>query len=416
MRKPINRYEYGRLLIGEEGFKQTHLEALIKLNTIHESAYFEVIPKGIKFKQFVGVLQVGELLLQIHPKADKDAEDSEWKGVLLQMLKACGRLKAQSPGDAQVNKQHINLLEVYFEYFLRELEYLIHRGLIKQYRRESGNVKALKGKLEFADNIRHNLIHKERFYTTHQVYDTDHQLHQILAVALDIVGKFSRGSRLNDFWRRIMLAFPEVQSIKVTEPLLNSIVFNRKSMPYKRAYELARLIILNYSPDINKGQENMIALLFDMNQLWEEYVYVQLRKGLATSTTYKDYKVYPQQSKGFWKGNSLKPDIVIENKVTQHKYVIDTKWKRPGYSASVQDLRQVYAYARFWDADNVMLLYPGDRGYNKNDVFKTDDGYVGKNSEVTPVRHRAFLRFVKVVEEGELRKDLVDEVLEGFVE
>ncbi|PWH86279.1 McrC family protein [Brumimicrobium oceani] len=413
MRKVINRFEHGRLFIGEEGFNQTHLDALIKLNTVHESAYFDIIPKGIKFKQFVGVLQVGELLLQIHPKADKDENDGEWKGVLLQMLKACGRIKAQSAGEAQVKKQHLNLLEVYFEYFLREIEYLIHRGLIKQYRRESGNVKALKGKLEFAQNIRHNHIHKERFYTTHQVYDTNHQLHQILAVALEIVGQFSRGSRLNDLWRRMTLSFPEVEHIKVTSKLLESVTFNRKSMPYKRAFELARLIILNYSPDINKGRENMIALLFDMNELWEDYVFIQLRKEvLKPNSKYKDYEVLPQRSKGFWKGNSLKPDIVIEHKTTKRKFVIDTKWKRPGFTASVDDLRQVYTYARFWNAENVMLLYPGDFRNNKEGIFKTTDSVPFSKDEIS---HKGYLRFVKVVEDGRLCADLGEKVLEGFV-
>lgn len=413
MRKAIDRFEHGRLFIGEEGFNQTHLDALIKLNTVHDSAYFDIIPKGIKFKQFVGVLQVGELLLQIHPKADKDESDGEWKGVLLQMLKACGRLSAESAGEAQVKKQNLNLLEVYFEYFLREIEYLIHRGLVKQYRRESGNVKALKGKLEFAENIRHNHIHKERFYTTHQVYDTDHQLHQILAVALSIVGQFSRGSRLNDLWRRMSLSFPEVEHIKVTPKLLESVMFNRKTMAYKRAFELARLIILNYSPDISKGRENMIALLFDMNELWEEYVFVQLRKEtLKPDSKYKGYTVSSQHSKSFWKGNSLKPDIVLEDQSTKRKYVIDTKWKRPGFSASVDDLRQVYTYARFWDAENVMLLYPGDSRNNKNDVFKTTDLVPFAAGDFS---HKGYLKFVKVVAEGRLCKNLGVRILDGFV-
>ena len=64
------------------------------------------------------------------------------------MLKACGHLKASSVGAANVKRQHLNLLEVYFELYLTEIETLIHRGLVKKYRKNTGNVKALKGKLE----------------------------------------------------------------------------------------------------------------------------------------------------------------------------------------------------------------------------------------------------------------------------
>ncbi|MFB0924581.1 MAG: restriction endonuclease, partial [Vicingaceae bacterium] len=163
--KSICRYEHQSLKLGEEGFNQKHLNALIKLNEFHEEKYFKVGYKKITFKQYVGVIQVDNLLIEIHPKADKYEEDSNWQGVLLNMLKKCGRLKASSSGAANVKRKNLNLLEVYFELYLSEVEKLQRQGLIKQYRKETKNVTALKGKLEFSGHIRHNLVHKERFYT-----------------------------------------------------------------------------------------------------------------------------------------------------------------------------------------------------------------------------------------------------------
>lgn len=413
--KRIERYEYGRLIIGEEGFDKTHWKSFVKLNDAHEGKYFDVLHNGLRFKQFVGVIQVDGLLVQIHPKADKDDSDAKWQGVLLQMLKKCGRLKAQTAGNAQLKKQHLNLLEVYFEYFLREVEGLIHLGLVKKYRKETGNVKALKGKLDFAGNIRHNLVHKERFYTVHQVYDTNHKLHQVLALALDIVDQFTKGTRLGDKSKRVKLAFPEVDCIKVNEQLLNSIKIDRKTTPYERAFELARLIILNYSPDINQGNQKMIALLFDMNELWEEYVLVELRKAIHENYVYKNYEVHGQMSKDFWGYNRLKPDIVIT--ANNRTYVIDTKWKRPGNSASVEDLRQVYAYARFWDAEEVMLLYPGDSGNNRHGNYHTDDYKRKDDQNGTRIDHSARMGYVNVLKpwkEGDkptLKEGIGEEIL-----
>ena len=132
----INVFEYGRLIIDEKGFKREHWNAFVKLNDAHEGKFFEVLHNGLRFKQFVGVIQVDGLLIQIHPKADKDDADAKWRDVLLPMLKACGRIKAQTAGDANLNKQHLNLLEVYFAYFMREIEQLLHQGLVKKYRRQ----------------------------------------------------------------------------------------------------------------------------------------------------------------------------------------------------------------------------------------------------------------------------------------
>ncbi|MDC6350461.1 restriction endonuclease [Zeaxanthinibacter sp. PT1] len=404
MRKPriISVFEHERLRIGDKGFTQVHLDAMLRLNDYHLGAYFEPISKGVKFSQYVGVIQVDGLIIEIHPKADKDEDSTPWRGVLLNMLKACGKLKASTTGAANVNRRHLNLLEVYFEFYLREIEGLTRMGLIKQYRNETKNVKALKGKLEFAGNLRQNLIHKERFYTTHQVYDTNHLLHQVLNHALEIVEEFTKGTRLYDFVKRVQLNFPEVDSRRISAKQLSKIKLNRKSAPYNYALELARLIILNYSPDIKGGQERMLSLLFDMNELWEIYIYKQVLKAVQGT----DIKVIPQDSKPFWGPNSLRPDIVLQK--DSKTYIIDTKWKRPmNKSASIQDLRQMYAYCRFWNAEKAMLLYPGTPTNQSFKKYETDDYH--KNGEEYPaqVEHACKLGFVSILNPNDQLDDMI---------
>lgn len=402
--KSINVFEHGRLLIGEQGFKQNHWDAFVKLNTVHNNEYFDVLHNGLRFKQYVGVIQVDGLLVSIHPKADKDDSNDKWKDVLLQMLKACGKIKAQTAGNANLKKQHINLLEIYFEYFLKELDQLIHSGLVKKYRKETSNVKALKGKLDFAGNIRQNLIHKERFYTTHQIYDANHKLHQVLSHALEIVGQFTRATRLNDKCRRTQLAFPEVDSIKPSLQLLESIKINRMTAPYERALELAKLIILNYSPDINHGQQKMIALLFDMNVLWEEYVLKSLKK-YSINHPEEDWHITDQEPKTFYSPHRrIRPDIVLRKGV--NTIIIDTKWKRPTNKvASIEDLRQMYVYARFWNTNKVVLLYPGDHfdsGYKP---------YPNQNDHEVEF-HQCKIAMVNVLSNSRLSEKLAEEIIE----
>ena len=404
--KPILVFEHQRLYIGEQGFKQTHLDALLKLNEYHEGNYFEPIAKGIKFNQYVGVIQVDGLTIEIHPKADKDDDDHKWKGVLLKMLQACGKLKAKSSGAADVKRQHLNLLEVYFELYLLEVESLVRKGLIKQYRKQTKNTKALKGKLEFAGHIRQNIVHKERFYTKHQVYDSNHFLHQVLQKALVIVNQFTEGSRLQDLCNRVQLNFPNVDNKTITAQQLNAIKLNRKSSGYSYALELARLIILNYSPDISSGREKMLSLLFDMNVLWETYILKQLQKACEGT----NINVYGQESKSFWGNNSLKPDIVLRK--GNQTYIIDTKWKRPNKSsASVSDLRQMYAYCRFWNAEKALLLYPGITSENEFKSYNTDD-YIKIEENHEQIYHVCKMGFVSVLDEnGKLDENIVGNIL-----
>jgi 5-methylcytosine-specific restriction enzyme subunit McrC len=400
----ITVYEHDRLTTDQASFKTRHLNALLKLNEYHNFDYFDPIPNGVKFKQYVGIIQVDGLSIEILPKSDKDDSSADWKGLLLQMLKACGHLKASSVGAANVKRQHLNLLEVYFELYLTEIESLIHRGLVKKYRKNTGNVKALKGKLEFAGNIRYNLVHKERFYTTHQVYDRDHLLHQTLAYALEILEQFSKGSYLFDRCKRVLLNFPETSPLKVTKKQIEGIVLNRKTAPYNQALELARLIILNYSPDISTGREKMISLLFDMNRLWEEFILIQIRKELAGTS----YSVKGQDSQTFIGSNYLKPDVVIQHDEDSKKvYIIDTKWKRPtNQSSSISDLRQMYTYNRFWNAKKAMLLYPGESKNNSFKPFETED-FFRDNDQTTSITHLCKSGFVSILDQDNKLSDTI---------
>ena len=75
--KPIHNiqvFEHDRLTIGTKHFEKRHLDALLKLNELHNFEYFDSVPNGIKFKQFVGIIQVDNIAIEILPKADKDVD------------------------------------------------------------------------------------------------------------------------------------------------------------------------------------------------------------------------------------------------------------------------------------------------------------------------------------------------------
>lgn len=368
----IQVFEHSFLPIGVGGFEQRHFEALSKLNALHNYQYFDLKHNGVVFKQFVGVIQVEGLTIEILPKIDRyeyENEDNKikWQKVLIEMLRVTRKLKIQQVGQAQVSRQSIHLLDIYFEWFLSEVQLLIHQGLIKQYYKQIGNVKALKGKLEFAGHINKNLVHKERFYTTHQVYEKDHLIHQILGQALNIIEHLSKGSYLYSQCKTVQLDFPEVKTIKANENTFSKIPKSRKTAPYETALSIARLIILNYAPNISSGSEKMLALLFDMNSLWEEYVLIKLKQ--AAQKKHKSIEVYGQDSKAFWKGITIRPDIVLK-KNDEVVLIIDTKWKNIDQSQpSTHDLRQMYVYNEYWNSTKSMLLYPSQYNDLKSESF-----------------------------------------------
>lgn len=367
-REHICVFEHQTVLLNkkfEDGvvFDQSKLDAFVRYFG-KGVPYYSLIRNGIQFNEYVGAIQVGNTLISVLPKADKrkkedEAEKKKWNQVLIDMLRAVHGFTVKAPSSSQLKIRNNSVLDLFFELFITETEYLLHRGLVKKYRKTEGNLNALKGSLQFNKQVSKNIVHKERFFTKHSIYDKEHLLHIILYKTLIVLKRINTSSALIGKINALLLNFPEMPDQKITESDFDKLVLNRKTISYKKAIEIARLILLHYHPDLSKGRDDVLALMFDMNVLWEQFVLVSLKKS-------KEFNVRGQASKYFWKpkdGNrrSIKPDITVSTK--GNNYVLDTKWKLVDSKPSIEDIRQMYAYHHYFEAKKVALLYPGDSDY-----------------------------------------------------
>jgi 5-methylcytosine-specific restriction enzyme subunit McrC len=411
----IQIFEHGKLCVNENGFKEHHFKKLVKLNERHGNKYFSVGNNRIYFAQYVGVIQVGNLIIEVLPKADSgDGDEDKWQRAFISMLRQSGLLKVDAPTNANLQLRRNSLLDLFFEQFLDEIKHIIHKGLVKKYRSKKENSGALKGKLLFPEHIQNNLIHKEKFYIQHQVYDHNNIFNQIIYEALKVVSTISLNSKLDNTAKKYLLEFEAISNIKVNDEIFTRLKFNRKTNEYKKAISLAKMILLNYSPDIQGGQDNLLSLLFDMNRVFEKYIYVQLKKA---QSQFKDHSltVSAQQQKKFWQDKTIRPDIVID--YTQNhistKVIIDTKWKVLSCAnPSAEDLKQMYAYNLHFGANQSYLVYP-----NVNN-FTIKGGYFNKSAGVKKEysKHSCDLLFVELFDDnGHLRDNLGSRIINNIV-
>jgi 5-methylcytosine-specific restriction enzyme subunit McrC len=412
MPRRVKVFEHERLTLHKDKWGQyltaPELQKLYAYNDKHNNIYFTGIRDGVKFKSFVGVIQIGGLTLEILPKADKqailnhDTETTKWRNALLRMMAICKNIRLDAVSKANLEKRHHSILDLYFDLFLNEVESLLHRGLIKKYRKNSGNLTVLKGQLDFGKNIQQNLIHQERFYTSHEVYDQDHLINQILLRALVVLDQITTSPFIKDRLSRIQLDFPNVKNIFIQAHHFDQLSESRKSVHYAEAIKIAKMIILNYSPDIQQGNDNMLALLFDMNKLWEEYIYRVLSRNKQEGLT-----INFQNSQIFWKTDSfhktIRPDLVIRK--GEETFVIDTKWKVIDASyPSDDDLKQIFSYNLYWKSYHGILLYPST--VNSSTSVR---GFYQKGFDSS---HACTLAFINVLDEqGVLNKHSAKEIL-----
>ena len=203
----------------------------------------------------------------------------------------------------------------------------------------------------------------------------------------------------------MLLDFPEVNRKKVNPKTFEKIVYNRKNRPYKLALQIAELILLKYRPDIRSGSRDLIAIMFDMNVLWEEYVYRVLKKNHQNGII-----VERQQSKLFWKSITAKPDIVL--KKGEETYIIDTKWKLvDSNKPSIDDLRQIFAYNHLWRSTKSILLYPGNEANDSRNFVNYSPSLFAKESD----KHGCKVGFINVLEYQNKKKEFAAAIFKKLI-
>jgi 5-methylcytosine-specific restriction enzyme subunit McrC len=415
MSNVIQVFEHTTLPV-EGRFTPDHFKCLVQYNERHGNRFFAVGLNRIHFRNYVGVIQVGSLTIEILPKADK-APDSptqkqKWQGALIEMLRQSGFIRVESMSDARLRLRSSSLLDIYFESFLAEVDDLLHRDLVRKYRQTCGNLSTLKGRIVFQQHLARNIVHREQFFTAHVFYDRNNPFNQILCVALDVLVRVSSNPHLVALARSLAILIQDVDKVEVTERTFSRLSYTRNTERYRRALQLARLIILNYSPDIRGGGKDVLAILFDMNSLFERFVYAQLKRAEAKQAEHR-IAFKAQVSRPFWSADnmqkSIRPDIIakIRNGPDQEKVVIDTKWKIPGDGKPGDaDLQQIHTYNVQFGARRGFLLYP--RVSANTDVRGR---FVQGDALPPSFDHNCSMVFLELFEGNKLRRELGKDIV-----
>lgn len=359
------------------------------------SKYFSLVHEGVQFKQYVGAIQVEDLTIEILPKVDQKVEDySLWRNFLLDMLQYCQLIKLNTFNRVHLSlKENTSLLDLYYQIFLQEVGNLVKKGLYQTYQSEYQNSSTLKGKIAFHQHLSKNYIHRERFYSIYQGRSFDNPFNQIIYQALLHLFNTGLTPQLQDQLKRLLVHFPKVNTTFLP---LNHLTFNRMNSHYCEAVNMAQIILSHNGLFLAAGNMPFLCVLFDMNKLFEEYIYRQLRQVMLN--------VQRQQATPFWNRRTIRPDIILE--LEGKKIIIDTKWKILNkVNPPMADVQQAYIYSQYFDAQQTVLLYPN--------VYDIMNGIsIPFQPDKTGKIYFCTVAFAEVIQHRQLNKDLGNQLLE----
>ena len=357
-------------IIGKKDFGD--IENFILKNSDENAPFLRIASgvggKFIQARNYVGVLQTKSgLTIEILPKiADKnDAERS--KAVFIKMLRTLKNFPFKSSNLASLKTQNLPLLEIFISMFLCELEALVKKGIKSDYVALEENLNFLKGKLNINEQIKRNSIHKERFYVGYSEFLNDIKINRIIKKTLKFLYKKSNSSKNQQKIRELLFIFDEVSECEDYKNFFAKLVITRQVKHYEQTLLWCKIFLLGNTFTPYKGDDLALALLFDMNALFESYVGNFIKKSFPCTILQHSEKHLVENPKSF----RLRPDIFLKD-----KFIADTKWKIISSSNDISqaDLYQLYAYGKKHECSKLYLIYPKIEGVKQEFMkFGYDD-------------------------------------------
>lgn len=361
--RTITRAEYEDISYSGLGLtfeKARKLKEFLDSKKLSKALDFKL--SGIKTGSYVGVIKYADFQLNIIPKIIGDTVSVCLENLAF-MLSYTRQLTIHTTGQAQLTNCQNPFLEVLIAHYADVLLKALSRQVPHSYETREENLATIKGKILFAQNIRHNFGNLARTYCQFDEFTPDNLINQTFKFVSHALQKLTSVSHTRQKLLKINAVYDDVTLRPVAYTETQRIILNRNQTIFKEPLELAQMFLQNSTISLHNHTFTNLAILFDMNKLFEEFVYMALKR------TYPQWNIKAQNSKSIIQSiggipdtaYTICPDIIVNGNT-----IIDTKYKiidLPNHKPSEADIYQMLAYSKFYGVKNIILCYPA---YQKN--------------------------------------------------
>lgn len=400
-------HEWGRVGVGEGGFSRAQADALLAAARGHSLGGDEGTAilcdhhRHLSARQAVGVIAGRGCSLEILPKVDPAGADEavgSVRGRLIHMLDVAYGLDLSTGEAATMGHRASSLLDLFIALFSDRLLAEVRRGLPRQYRQQEDDLRALRGRLDVVRQFTVHAVRPDRLACRFDALDADTPLMRVMKACVLFLARHARVMETQRKLTELRFLLADIAEVAPGSLPWSSVRIDRNSRGWHSLLQLARMLLGArwQQTHADRRQPEGITLLFPMNDLFERYVAVQLRRALAPL----GFEVVAQGGfeycLGEWRPETpcrgsvfrTKPDLIVR-RAGRVLAVIDTKWKRLSadpldakHGVSQADVYQLMAYARLYRCNRLMLLYPAVHGEVDRDLHTHGIAYGPERLEI----------------------------------
>ncbi len=367
--------EYGK--IARADLPARVLDRLERFDLLHartsgESVFDWSGRHQIRAKNWVGVVQVPGLSVEILPKVDHERAP-ELRRLLLYMLAVAGAIPIRERDIASLETERFSLLEALVAIFAQQLLVELQRGVPRAYVWNEADSPVLRGRLLLAQQLSRNAGRLGLLHVGYDEFSDDTLLNQIFKYGCEVLLGRTNRPETQRCLREALLYFDAVDERVIQDVDFEKVHLNRNSERFRPFLDFCRLVVRGFTPSISTGRSPTFSLLFPMERVFEQFV-GRLLRGRAVDLGLARDRVHLQaRGKRHWllkqpngRGRfRLKPDVLVTGASGKPALILDTKWKvlaadasDPKGGVSQPDLYQLYAYATRYRCPDNVLLFP----------------------------------------------------------
>ncbi len=348
--------------LGDKYFTFSEIEALERVQSAMKpkvEAFQWTGRNKIKTGQYVGMVSSSSARLEILPKIDA-LGDGDTRCVFMRMLGIAWDVPVRDGDVTGHDYQNHDLLELLIGLFARRLQNQVRAGLSRAYCRHEEDLSRLRGKWDVTRQFTKLAASPQKLACRYDEFTADTNLNRLILCAVMLLRRQSVRSATQRLLNEIATHFAEVQIVSVPEALAEKVSHDRVNQRWVILERLARLLLSSVYQTAHGGNREGIALLFDMNILFESFVASLARKAYEPL----GYQVCTQGPNGHLTCDNAfqtKPDVHVTR--GDDVFVLDTKWKKvdpnkPHFGVGQNDVYQMHAYAHVYKSCATILLYP----------------------------------------------------------
>jgi 5-methylcytosine-specific restriction enzyme subunit McrC len=252
---------------------------------------------------------------------------------------------------------HKGIVEPFVTAFLDALQRALRRGLPMSYVPREEALPTIRGRVRFADQLRRHFDLPLPVEVSYDDYTLDTEANRLVKAALRRIEVLRlRNAHLRRRTAEALTGFDGVDDVTFDPRRLPTFNYTRLDERYRPVLELAALLVRNTSVELHPGAASTSSILFDMNEVFEDFVWAaigdELRRVLPPSYRWRqgksialdeDGRVRPEPDLSLWDGSRC-------------VFVGDAKYKETE-QGEVGDIYQLLAYCSATELEEGLLLY-----------------------------------------------------------